>query len=40
MSKNGRLKASEKERVVTGISEGLSLVDLAKELGRDCCVLS
>ena len=40
MPKKGRLTASEKDRIVAGLSERKSLVDLAKELGRDRRTLS
>ena len=35
MPKNGRLTAAERQRIVAGLAEGLTLLDLAKELGRD-----
>ena len=35
MPKKGRLTAPEKHRIVTGLAEGLTLFDLAKELDRD-----
>ena len=38
--KKGRLTASEKDRIVAGLSGRKSLVDLAKELGRDRRTLS
>ena len=35
MPKKGRLTVPEKHRIVTGLAEGLTLFDLAKELDRD-----
>ena len=35
MPKNGRLTATESQRTVAGLAEGLFLLNLAKELGRD-----
>ena len=35
MPKNGQLTYTEKQRIVTGFAEGLILLDLAKELGRN-----
>ncbi|XP_076048296.1 uncharacterized protein LOC143029529 [Oratosquilla oratoria] len=35
MPRNVRLTATEKQRIVAGLAEGLTLLDLAKELGRD-----
>ena len=35
MPKNGRLKVIEKQRIVAGLAEGLSIKDLATELERD-----
>ena len=40
MLKKERLTVSEKERIVASLAEGLSLLDLAKELGRDQRTLS
>ena len=35
MLKNGRLTATERQRIIAGLAEGVTLLDLAKELGRD-----
>jgi len=35
MPLKGRLTDSEKQRIIAGLAEGLSVLDLAKELGRD-----
>lgn len=35
MPRKGRLTAAEKTRIVSGLQEGLSLLEIAKEMGRD-----
>ena len=35
MPLKGRLTDSEKHRILAGLADGLSVLDLAKELGRD-----